>query len=124
MNISLLCNWWWILENEEGLWQEIVNLKYVKGTPICLVKQKYSDSPVWSDLLKIRHLYLKGREYKVNNGKMMSFWRDLWTGDMPLCRKYPILFDLCENQDCSVYDVAREGLVIRFKVRLPPALPI
>jgi hypothetical protein len=45
--MRLLCKWWWILENEEGLWQDIVNLKYVKGIPICLVKQKYSDSPVW-----------------------------------------------------------------------------
>jgi hypothetical protein len=24
MNISLLCKWWWKVENEEGLWQEIV----------------------------------------------------------------------------------------------------
>jgi hypothetical protein len=58
----------------------------------------------------------------INNGKMVSFWLDLWTGDMPLCRKYPILYDLCENQDCSVFGVAREGWVIRFKVRLPPIL--
>jgi hypothetical protein len=21
MNISLLCKWWWKLENEDGLWQ-------------------------------------------------------------------------------------------------------
>jgi hypothetical protein len=28
--ISLLCKWWWLLESGEGLWQEIVRLKYVK----------------------------------------------------------------------------------------------
>jgi hypothetical protein len=27
-NISLLCKWWWRLENGEGLWQEIVRRKY------------------------------------------------------------------------------------------------
>ena len=24
LNISLLCKWWWKLENEDGLWQEII----------------------------------------------------------------------------------------------------
>jgi hypothetical protein len=23
--------WWWALKNKEGLWQDIVRLKYVKG---------------------------------------------------------------------------------------------
>ena len=27
MNISLLCKWWWKIEKEEGLWQEIVRQK-------------------------------------------------------------------------------------------------
>jgi hypothetical protein len=31
MNLSLLCKWWWKLENG-GLWQEIVRKKYkIKG---------------------------------------------------------------------------------------------
>jgi hypothetical protein len=34
-NVSLLCKWWWALENEEGLWQDIVRLKYVKNSPTC-----------------------------------------------------------------------------------------
>jgi hypothetical protein len=63
LNISLFCKWWWILENEQGLWQEIVSLKYIKNTPICLIKNKYSDSPVWIDLLKVRHIYLQGRKF-------------------------------------------------------------
>jgi hypothetical protein len=32
MNISLLCKWWWRIENGEGLSQEIVRKKYrIKG---------------------------------------------------------------------------------------------
>jgi hypothetical protein len=30
MNISLLCKWWWKIENGEGLWQEIVSKKNTK----------------------------------------------------------------------------------------------
>jgi hypothetical protein len=38
MNISLLCKWWWLLESEDGLWQEIVRLKYVNKTHVCLIQ--------------------------------------------------------------------------------------
>jgi mannosylglycoprotein endo-beta-mannosidase len=32
MNLSLLCKWWWKVENGEGMWQEIVRRKYnIKG---------------------------------------------------------------------------------------------
>lgn len=27
-SISLLCKWWWNLENKEGMWPEIVKKKY------------------------------------------------------------------------------------------------
>jgi hypothetical protein len=39
MNISLLCKWWWMLE-KEGLWQVIVRKKYIRQSPICLIKEK------------------------------------------------------------------------------------
>jgi hypothetical protein len=29
MNISLLCKWWWKLEKEDGLWQQIIRHKYL-----------------------------------------------------------------------------------------------
>jgi hypothetical protein len=39
-NISLLCKWRWLLESEEGLWQNIVKIKYGRGSPICLIIYK------------------------------------------------------------------------------------
>jgi hypothetical protein len=98
MNVSLLCKWWWLLESGEGIWQDIVNLKYVKNYPICDTTSKMNDSPLWRDLMKVRYIYLRGRRYKVNNGRNASFWKDLWIGDKPLCLAYPVLLDLCSNQ--------------------------
>lgn len=69
MNISLLCKWWWKLENEEGIWQDLIKAKYLKNDLINTVKAKFNDSPVWKDLLKVRHLYLRGRKVKTNDGK-------------------------------------------------------
>jgi hypothetical protein len=70
MNLSLLCKWWWLLENEDGLWQEIVRKKYVRNFPICLIPYRMSDSPLWKDMLKVRHIYLQGREYIIGNGRL------------------------------------------------------
>jgi hypothetical protein len=77
-NISLLCKWRWYLETEEGLWQDIIRIKYLKGPPVCSVQSKVSDSPVWKDLMKIRHIYLKGREFDLGDGRMVSFLLDPW----------------------------------------------
>jgi hypothetical protein len=113
LNISLMCKWWWLLEHE-GLWQGIVKLKYVKNTLVCLIKSKVSSSPEWSDLLKIRHTYMKGREYNVKNGNLTSFLLDPWMGDEAICKMYPILYDLCLDQMSYVHDVVAAGWVVHF----------
>lgn len=105
-----------------GLWQEIVKLKYVKGVPISMIKHRQSDSPIWSDLLKIRHFYLKGRKYNVKNGKDISFWCHCWLDDNPICLQYPVLYDLCVHKEISVFEVASQGWVIQFKIIFPPFL--
>jgi hypothetical protein len=47
MNISLLVKWWWKLENESGLWQEIIKAKYLRNSLISSVNHRIDDSPVW-----------------------------------------------------------------------------
>jgi hypothetical protein len=76
-----------------------VKLKYVKSSPVCLIPNRLNDSPIWKDLMKIRHIYLRGREYKVNNGRKVSFWLDPWLEDIPLCQIYPLLYELSLNQN-------------------------
>jgi hypothetical protein len=39
MNISMLKKWLWNLENQNGLWQDIVITKYVKGEPLIVIKK-------------------------------------------------------------------------------------
>jgi hypothetical protein len=73
LNLSLLCRWWWKLENEEGLWQTIVRKKYVKSSCVAQLKKRQPNSPVWNDLLKVREIYLKGRAMALGNGEMTDF---------------------------------------------------
>lgn len=69
MNMSLLTKWWWKIEYGEGLWKEFVRKKYVKNRSISQIKHKQTDSPVWSDLLKVKDFYLNGRVVIIGNGK-------------------------------------------------------
>jgi len=107
MNLSLLCKWWW--EKGEGLWQEIVKKKYIKQSSICMLNKKPSNSPVWNDLLKVKDLYLQGRIMLMGDGKITDFWRDAWCGLIPLKEKFPVLFDICNEQNSSVFEMAQKN---------------
>ena len=108
MNTSLLCKWWWKLENEDGIWQTLVKAKYLKGRPIAAVQYKMGDSHVWADLLKIKDIYLRGRRLQTKNGKNTILWSNSWLNNKPLCVTYPVLYDLCSEKDITVFDFLRK----------------
>jgi hypothetical protein len=68
--------------------------------------------------MKVRHIYLRGRSYKVGDGRSISFWNDVWLDDKPLCTKYPLPCERCTYQKVSVYGVAHEQWVVHLKVIL------
>jgi len=111
MNQSLLCKWWWKIEKGEGLWQEIVQKKYIKqSTTICMLKTKPSNFPVWNDLLKVKDLYLRGRIMIVGDGKMTDL---AWIS--PLKEKFHVLFDICNEQNGSVFKMAQKNWQLSFR---------
>lgn len=57
------------------------------GQTICIMRHRYDDSPVWTDLLKLKPIYL--------------FWKYSWLYDEPICMEFPLLFHLCEQEDIS-----------------------
>jgi hypothetical protein len=51
-----------------------------------------------TDLLKVRHLYLRGRKVKINVWEWTLFWVDEWREGATLCTMYvmyPVLIELC-----------------------------
>jgi hypothetical protein len=97
-NHCLLCKWWWKLETEDGLWQRLVKAKYGINKSLHHIRMKNNDSLVWKDLLKVKHLYLRGRVMVVENGNSTDFGNDAWCGTSPFCEKYPQLFDIGLHQ--------------------------
>lgn len=110
MNLSLLCKWWWKLEKESGLWQDIVSYKYLRKANIFSVKHKQSDSPVWSDLIKIKDICLQGRRKIVKNGKSTLVWKDTWLYSEPLAAIFLDLFKICDQKVIIVFQLT-SGLV-------------
>ena len=102
MNISLLCKWWWKLEMENGLWQDIVKAKYLSNDLISSAKWRLTDSPVWKDLLKVKDVYMKGRKMVVGKGNKTDFWQDIWCTDESLVKKFADMFDICHEQKVTV----------------------
>lgn len=122
MNVSLLCKWWWRLERESGIWQEIVNFKYLRNDAIVNVKHRQTDSPIWADLLKVKNIYLQGRKMKLGDGKSILAWKDVWHFDDPMDRLFSDLFKLCNQKDASSFHMITNPSFITFNRWLTPEL--
>jgi hypothetical protein len=114
LNISLMCKWWWKLEKEEGLWQQIVKYKYLPKNSIHDVCHEIHDSPMWADLLKVKNIYLQGRAVSISDETKTRFWHDPWLFSEPIASLAPVLFALCENKDIFVAQ-ALQGTTITFR---------
>ena len=44
-NISLLVKWWWKLDTQQGLWQDIVKARYLRNKTMAFVTARFSDFP-------------------------------------------------------------------------------
>ena len=69
------------------------------------MKHRLDDSPIWADLLKIRMVYLQGRQIHTKDGKKTLFWEDSWLIGGPLCVAHPVLYDLCKDKLIIVHEM-------------------
>jgi hypothetical protein len=97
-NISLMCKWWWKLEHGSSPWQDLMEQKYLRGGGIYYTKYIPGDSPLWKDMLQVKHIYLKGRRMKVGNGRTTSFWGDAWCDQLPLVERFPDIYNMRMNK--------------------------
>uniref|UniRef100_A0A8I7B9N1 Reverse transcriptase domain-containing protein n=1 Tax=Hordeum vulgare subsp. vulgare TaxID=112509 RepID=A0A8I7B9N1_HORVV len=121
-NISLLAKWWWKLEKKKGLWQDIVKAKYLRRTSVAKVKQKAIDSPYWKNILKVKEHYMAGRGVVLKKGNIASLWLDDLGENILLKDRYPDLFEICLDKECTVDKVESMNHLTSFRRRLSPAM--
>jgi hypothetical protein len=94
--------------------KKIINHKYIKNGSFFYIKHKQSDSAIWTDLLKVKNIYLQGWRVMINNGEHTIFWKDTWLYDKPLCVLFPDLFKFCDQQNILVEQARKETHTISF----------
>lgn len=73
-------------------------------------------------MLKVKDIYLLGRDICTNNGGYTGFWKDTWLYQQHLCTIAPELFEPCENKDITVDKVRSNEMEITFRRWLPQDL--
>jgi hypothetical protein len=89
------------LKKKMGCGNSIIRAKYLSNKNIFSVTHKANDSPIWSDLLKVKDLYLQGRSIRIGNGRKTRFWSDPWLYEKSLACIVPTLFILCDQKEVS-----------------------
>jgi hypothetical protein len=114
-NISLMCKWWWKLENAEGPRQKFMWRKYLENSTVFSVGHKQKDSALWTDMLHVKEIYLCGRKMQVGNGTRTHFWGDSWCDSISLKQKFPALYEISNDQDITVAQAARLRWQLSFR---------
>ena len=66
--------------NEQGVWKDLLKMKYFNYQSICQVDRKQGDSHFWSGLMKVKSTILNMGSWIVNNGEQIRFREDRWIG--------------------------------------------
>jgi hypothetical protein len=117
VNISLLTKWRWrLLSNDQAVWKDVVKSKYGNGAigqPVLGEDVKpWFSSLWWRDICSIgvnldQNWFRLGVFKKLGNGLQTSFWSAIWVGDLTLRDRFPRLFSISSQKDCSVADIRR-----------------
>jgi hypothetical protein len=73
MNINLLCKWLWKLENEEGLWQNVLKNKYLQNGTLAHMDAKPGCSQFWSGLMQVKNIFYKYCDRVLVSSNKTSF---------------------------------------------------
>jgi hypothetical protein len=91
--------------DKDGLWQQVLKKKYLKGRTLSQVVKKKGDSHFWAGLMEVKDLVLQRGRFRVHDGSQTRFWEELWLGKEPLMVRYPSLYRIVRKKNLSVAQV-------------------
>jgi hypothetical protein len=103
MNECLLVKWIWKIVLDPMSY----GTKYMPNGNVFHSKSRRT-LQFWQGLHKVKHLFKWGIVYKVHNGEKVSFWDDVWVGEVPLKIQFPTLSNFCDDPIVSVAE-SNEG---------------
>jgi hypothetical protein len=104
-NRCLLSKWLFSLLNEDGVWQELIQNKYLSQKTLSEVQPKPTDSPFWKGLMQVKDDFFARGRFTLGNGQSIRFWEDIWLGEVSLARQYPALYHIAQYKNVKVANV-------------------
>lgn len=96
---------------KDELWFQILKAKYFPDEEFRETTSQ-EGSQFWKSLHKVKHLFNWGACFSLNNGKSISFWKNVWIGEYPLKVQFNRLYEICADPDDSVSDCYAEGSMV------------
>lgn len=75
---------WKVMQDEAGLWGELLKAKYYKGVNPMHHKKKVTDSYTPRSIAHGLQVVKRGLSWTIANGRSVYFWVDTWAGDTSL----------------------------------------
>ncbi|KAL6511810.1 hypothetical protein OROGR_021407 [Orobanche gracilis] len=108
MNVALLYKWRWRgLISPESMWVRVVS--DIHGSD-CFKNMSAKSKGLWSSIMDaVRNAHdslslpRNVIDRKIGNGKQTNFWKDIWCGNIPFETRFPRLFAIDQDKDCSVH---------------------
>jgi hypothetical protein len=97
------------LLSEDGIWQQILQNKYLQGKTLSQVEAKPSDSPFWKGLMRVKELFFTNGFYKIGDGESVRFWEDIWLVQSSLAHQYLSLYNIVQRKNVLVADVLSQS---------------
>jgi hypothetical protein len=96
------------------LWLKLLSAKYriseiFSSTP-------NSCSPFWHSIHKVKEHFRMGVRFSPSKNSSISFWKDVWIGEVPLFSRFPTLFAKSSDTDLTMAQTySEEGWHIFFR---------
>lgn len=94
---------WRYNDNREELWKQLVDTRYGRNefwTPGAI--SVLSRIGVWTQIIKLWPEFQKFIALKVGDGSRI--WTDVWLGEEKLMNRFPTLYSLISNKNCTIAD--------------------
>jgi hypothetical protein len=95
--------------NEDGVWQELLQNKYLSQKTLSEVQAKPVDSPFWKSLMRVKDIFFSRGKFKVGNGSDTRYWEDVWLGETTLAHQYPSLYNIVQCKNVTVANVLTQA---------------
>lgn len=72
-NKYLLRKWLFKILSEEGVWQELIQNKYLQNKTLAQVQLKPTDPPFWKGLMHVKDEFFSRGSFVVEDGSAVRF---------------------------------------------------